>query len=66
MLSTLRDAFKVKDLRTKLLYTFAMLVVIRLGSNLTIPGVNNKFLRDFISQQQGNAFGFVNALDDRS
>ena len=62
MLSTLRDAFKVKDLRTKLLYTFAMLVVIRLGSNLTIPGVNNKFLRDFISQQQGNAFGFVNAL----
>ena len=46
MLSTLRDAFKVKDLRTKLLYTFAMLVVIRLGSNLTIPGVNNKFLRD--------------------
>ena len=62
MLSTLRDAFKVKDLRKKLFYTFAMLIVIRLGSNLTIPGVNNKFLRDFISQQQGNAFGFVNAL----
>ena len=39
MFKTIRNAFKVKELRTKILYTFMMLVVIRFGSQLPIPGI---------------------------
>lgn len=38
MLTTLKNAFKMKELRKKIFYTFAMLVVIRLGSQLPVPG----------------------------
>ena len=62
MLTTLRNAFKVKEVREKLLYTFFMLVVIRLGSNIPIPGVKTDFFRNFFAQQSGDAFGFFNAL----
>ena len=40
MLQTIRNAFKVKDLRDRLIFVFLMLVVIRFGSNIPIPGVN--------------------------
>ena len=40
MLKTLRSAFKVQDMRKKILYTFLMLIIIRLGSNLIIPGID--------------------------
>lgn len=62
MLITLRNAFKVKDIRRKLLFTFLMLVVIRLGSNIPIPGVKTDFFKNFFAQQSGDAFGFFNAL----
>ena len=39
MLKTLRNAWKIKEIRTKLIFTFLMLVVIRFGSELPIPGV---------------------------
>ena len=40
MFTTLKNAFKIKEIRVKLLYTFAMLIVIRLGSQLPVPGVD--------------------------
>ena len=42
MLETLRNAFKIKDIRNKIIYTFIMLIVIRIGSCLPIPGVNSE------------------------
>ena len=62
MLKTLRDAFKIKDIRKKLLYTFMMLIVIRFGSELPIPGVNTSYFADFFAKQTGDAFGFFNAM----
>lgn len=62
MLKTLRDAFKIKDIRKKLLYTFMMLIVIRFGSELPIPGVNTSYFADFFARQSGDAFGFFNAM----
>ena len=40
MLTTLKNAFKIKEIRKKLLFTFLMLVVIRIGCQLPVPGVN--------------------------
>lgn len=62
MLKTLKNAFKIKDIRTKILYTFLMLVVVRIGSQLPIPGVNRTYFSEWFSQQTGDAFSFFNAV----
>ncbi len=62
MFKTLRDALRIKDIRKKLLYTFMMLVVIRFGSQLPIPGGNTSYFKDFFASQTADAFGFFNAM----
>ena len=62
MLTTLKNAFKIKELRNKILFTFAMLVVIRIGAQLPTPGVSGEFFRNWFSAQAGGAFGFFDAI----
>ena len=62
MFQTLRNAFKVKDIRSKIFYTFLMLVVVRLGSQLPIPGVDRCYFANWFSQQVGDAFNFFDAF----
>ena len=62
MLTTLKNAFKIKDLRRKIFYTLAMLVVIRIGSQLPIPGINSGYFKSWFAQQAGDAFSFFNAI----
>ena len=62
MFQTLRNAFKVKDIRSKIFYTFLMLVVVRLGSQLPIPGVDRSYFANGFSQQVGDAFNFFDAF----
>ncbi len=62
MLKTLRNAWKVKEIRQKLIFTFMMLVVIRFGSELPIPGVKTDFFANFFASQSNDAFGFFNAM----
>ena len=62
MFQTLRNAFKVKDIRSKIFYTFLMLVVVRLGSQLPIPGVDRSYFVNWFSQQVGDAFNFFDAF----
>ena len=62
MLKTIQNAFKIPDLRKKLIYIFMMLVVIRFGSQLPIPGVDPSFIRNFFEQHEGDAFNFFNAM----
>ena len=38
MFKTLQNAFKNKDIRQKLVFTFLMMVLIRLGSQIPVPG----------------------------
>ena len=62
MFNSIRNAFKVKELKIKLLYTFMMLVVIRFGSQLPIPGVETSFFADWFARQTADVFGFFNAM----
>ena len=62
MFTTLKNAFKIKEIRKKLFFTFMMLVVIRLGSQLPVPGINRGFFADWFSQQTGDAFNFFDAF----
>ncbi|MDM7492079.1 preprotein translocase subunit SecY [Lentilactobacillus kefiri] len=49
MLSTLAKAFKVKDIRNKMLFTLFVLVIFRLGAYITVPGINAKALTSVAS-----------------
>lgn len=62
MLKTLKNAFKVKEIRNKILFTLLMLVVIRMGSQLPIPGVNRHYFADWFAAQTGDAFNFFDAF----
>lgn len=62
MFTTLKNAFKIKEIRNKILFTLAMLVVIRIGSQLPAPGVVRTYFSDWFSQQTGDAFNFFNAF----
>ena len=46
MLNTITKAWKIPDIRKKLIFTFLMLVVFRIGSNIPVPGINRQILRD--------------------
>ena len=51
------NMFKVKELRERVLFTFVVLAVFRLGSVLTIPGINPQALTAYFdSLTRGNAF----------
>ena len=62
MLATLRNALKVKDLRQRLFFTFMMLLVIRLGSQLPCPGVDRTYFSSWFAKQSAEAFNFFNAF----
>ena len=62
MLNSIQKAFKVKEVRERLLYTFMMLIVIRIGSCLPIPGVDASFLKEFFTNLQNSGMGFVTAI----
>ena len=62
MFATLKNAFKIKEIRNKILFTFAMLVVIRIGSQLPTPGVSGEYFRNWFSAQAEGAFGFFDAI----
>ena len=62
MLKTFRQALQIEEIRKKLGFTFLMLIVVRLGSQLPTPGVNPLFIQSFFASQTGEAFNFFNAF----
>ena len=53
MLRAFTNAFKIPDLRGKILFTLAMVAVYRLGSFIPIPGVDYKVLQRILDESQG-------------
>lgn len=61
MFSTLRNAWKIPDLRKKILYTLAMLIVFRLGSAIPVPFINREVLASAFSSEDG-LLGFFSLM----
>ncbi|MDR5659532.1 preprotein translocase subunit SecY [Serpentinicella sp. ANB-PHB4] len=66
MLSTLKNAWKIPELRTKIKYTFLLLVVFRLGAMVPAPGIDIEIVRSIVEEAgllamfdmfSGGAFG---------
>ncbi len=63
MFKTLQNAFRIKEIRSKIFYTFLMLVVIRLGSQIPVPGMDATVVESLFSGFKGNdAFNFFSAF----
>ncbi len=62
MLETLRNAFKIKDIRNRIFYTMAMLVLIRIGSQLPLPGVKGDVIANWFAAQGTDALNFFDAI----
>ena len=59
MIETIRNIFAIPDLRQRVLYTFGLLAVFRVGANIPTPGVNSAAVLEFFNSLQGSFFGFV-------
>ncbi|MDA8353487.1 MAG: preprotein translocase subunit SecY [Firmicutes bacterium] len=64
MLQTVSNIFKVEDLRRRILFTLAMLVVFRIGSFIPVPNTNNEALKAIAENQAGGGgvFGLINTF----
>ncbi len=62
MLKTLRNAFKIKDIRNRIIFTFLMLIIIRIGSQLPVPGVDQEVFKSWFATQSNDAFSFFDAV----
>ena len=62
MFKTLQNAFKIKDVRRRIFYVFLMLVVVRLGTQIPVPGVNGDYFKEWFASQTGDAFNFLDAF----
>lgn len=61
MLNTLQKAVKIPDLRKKLIFTLLMLVVFRIGANITVPGIDRATIQAIMAQT-GGAFGLYDLI----
>jgi preprotein translocase subunit SecY len=59
MLEKFLNIFRIPDLRKRVLFTFGILAVYRLGAWIPTPGVNAHLLEQLFSQQSGSALGLM-------
>lgn len=59
MFSALKRTFKIKSLRTRILFTFLMVILVRIGSQIPIPGLNMEIFRQW---WESNNNGFMSML----
>jgi preprotein translocase subunit SecY len=58
-LEAVGNIFRIPDLRKRLLFVLALLAVYRLGGHIPIPGIDTNRFADYIKQNQGSLFGFL-------
>ncbi|WP_027625097.1 preprotein translocase subunit SecY [Clostridium lundense] len=62
MLSTLRNAWKVPDLKKRIVFTFVMLILFRMGNFILVPGIDQMKLKALTEGANGNLFSFYDIL----
>ena len=60
MIESLRNIFSIPDLRKRVIFTFLLLAVYRLGAFIPIPGVDPAAIAEFTNQAKGTVLGFLN------
>lgn len=59
LITSLQNIFKIPELRSRVLFTLAMLAVYRIGAHVPTPGINNEELFKFLTERGGALMGFL-------
>ena len=62
MLQTLRNAWKIEELRKKILFTLVIILLYRLGNAIPVPDVNIAPLNAYFAQQQSTILGLLDVM----
>ena len=62
MLQTMRNAWKIEDLRRKILFTLLIILLYRIGNAVPVPYVNVSALNGYFNQMQNTVFGLLNVM----
>ncbi len=62
MFKTLRNALKVKEIRSGLLFTLFVVVLVRLGSIIPTPGLDNAAIKSFLEGSLGDSNSFLSSF----
>jgi preprotein translocase subunit SecY len=59
MIESLRNIFVIPDLRKRIIFTFLMLAVFRIGAHIPTPGINGSVVEEFFQRAGGSWLGFM-------
>jgi len=62
MLQTLRNAWKIEDLRRKIIYTLIILLVVRIGSAIPVPFLDPTALQEMLNNTGGSLLSYLDML----
>lgn len=62
MFKTLVNALKIEQLRKRIFYTFWILIVVRLGSQLPIPGIDVSQVQQYLESVVGSSYSFIDSF----
>ncbi len=62
MLQTLRNAWKIEELRKKILFTLVIILLYRLGNAIPVPDVNIALLNAYFAKQQSTILGLLDVM----
>ena len=63
LIETLKNIYKIEELRSRILFTLGLLVIYRLGSFVTLPGINHEALSAQMAQAMSNDNGLMGLLN---
>jgi len=66
VITFIRNIFIIPELRRRIIFTFLMLAVYRVGSQIIIPGINIEALEQFFEQARGTILGFLDMFSGRN
>ena len=62
MIQTIRNAWKVQELRNKLLFTIFALLIFRVGAAIPVPFIDSNTLQAYMEAQSASIFGLLNVM----
>lgn len=62
LFKTLKNAWRVAELRKKIIFTLWMFLIIRIGAHITVPGINTDAVIAMMNQNAGNVLNLMDVI----
>ncbi|MCK9445155.1 MAG: preprotein translocase subunit SecY, partial [Tissierellaceae bacterium] len=62
MLSTLKNAWRIPEIKKRMVFTLLMLAVFRLGSSIPVPYMNKAIIADIFEKSKGGILQFLDLM----